>query len=99
MIRVAPLGVDDFCDERSAIPYLFFQLQLPASDSSRIQEIIHQPGHMTTLARDDVKRSFDRGVSPNPLLQQRRGGSNRRERVAEFMSQGCQKLVLATVGR
>src|SRR5882672_11482630 len=53
---------------------------------------------MTTLARDDGKRTFGGGVTPNLLLQQRRGSSNRREWVPQFMPQGCHELILATVG-
>jgi hypothetical protein len=85
VVRLAPLGVDDLGDKRSEIDQLFLELQLPTSDSRRIQEIIHQAGHMTALPRDDVKRAFDRGVTSNPLLQHGRGGRNRRKRVPQFM--------------
>src|ERR1700704_4605314 len=53
---------------------------------------------MTTLPHDDVNRSLGSGVTSNPLLQQRRGRSNRGKRVPQFMSQSRKKIVLATIG-
>ena len=77
---------------------LLAEFDLAPGDARHIQQVIHQPGHLLDLAVDHVpgplqlryRRTFD----TQDLRRIADGG----QRVAEFVGQHRQELVLAPVG-
>ena len=74
------------------------QLHPVVGDAPDIEQIVHEPGHQRDLSLDHVGDAVDDRIPLAAALHQRDGVADRRQRIAEFVGQHGQELVLATVG-
>jgi hypothetical protein len=76
---------------------LHLQVHQPTRHARDIEQVVHEFGHVLDLATDHLARGMDaRGVRGEH--QQLRRGADRGQRVAQFVRQHGEELVLATVG-
>ena len=94
--RLADL--DGVADDSYQIDALQAQLHPVVGDASDVEQVVHEPGHQPDLPLDHVRDAVDDRIPLAAAFHQRDGVADRRQRVAQFVGQHRQELVLATVG-
>nr|WP_229792281.1 hypothetical protein [Lysobacter bugurensis] len=75
------------------------ELDQAACHARHVEQVVHEGRDVADLAADDLARgAHARGILGNHA-QQLRGGGDRRQRVAQFMAEHGEELVLALVGQ
>lgn len=67
----------------------------PARHTRYIEQVVHQLGHVTDLARDDAGGLLYPGFVQMRQAEQFRRGVDRRQRIAQFMGEHGKKFILA----
>jgi hypothetical protein len=74
------------------------EFDLAAGDARDVQQIVDQRRHVAGLARDDLAGALHHRGIDIEVREHGRGRDDRRQRIAQFMRQHGQELVLALVG-
>ena len=77
------------------VQFLLGNLHQTACDARNIQQVIDQAGHVFDLAGDDVACLSNTLLAQSGHFEHLRGGADGGQRVAQFVRQHRQKLVLA----
>lgn len=79
------------------IEHFHVELDEPLRHARHVEQIVDQAGHVLHLPRDDLARFTDAPRIAGRGAHQLRGARNRRKRIAQFMRQHREKLILALV--
>ena len=90
-------GLNRLADDRTDIHRLAFQVELSLGDARYLEKVVNQPRHVLYLAVDHLAHLDQHRIVRSVALQNRDGGPDRRERVAELMRQDRQKIILPPV--
>ncbi len=93
-----PEGICSGSGERNQVKRLRAKLNRSTRDSRNIQQIVHQPSHVTHLSFNDVARPPHPVVIGGRSSDQFVRGSDGSQGIPKFMRQGGQKFVFLFVG-
>ncbi len=77
---------------------LFAQFQLAFGDSSGVEQISQQQRHVRRLALDDLVAPAQLRFGHLRRARDAHGLTNRRERIAQFVRERGEELILAAIG-
>ena len=90
--------LDGAVDDRRQRHPLSAEVELVAGNPAHVEQVVHQPDHLTQLPLHHRAGLGDRPALPAGQPQDLQAVADRGQRVAEFVGQGRQELVLAAVG-
>ena len=90
--------LDRVADDLYQIDALQAQLHPVVGDAPDVEQIVHEPGHQPDLPINHLRDAVDDRIPLTAAFHQRDGVADRRQRIAEFVGQHRQELVLAPVG-
>src|SRR5690349_5560951 len=85
-------------DCRLKIDDLVLELDLTLADTADVEQIVEEPRHLVNLALEHRVQRFVRGVASCSASQHLGDVANRRQRIAQFVTEHCEKLILAAIG-
>ncbi len=92
-----PARLDAVPDDLGEIDFLALQDDLSPHDPGNIQKIVHEARQMARLAIDHRARPVELRVAGRMQAQDLHGAADRRQRIAQLVSEHREELILALV--
>ena len=80
------------------IDALAAQLQAIVGDAADVEQVVHEPGHQCDLTLDHLRHAIDERIRLRAAFQERHRVADRCQRIAQFVRERRQELVLAPIG-
>src|SRR3954470_19552148 len=93
-----PARLDRARNRRFKIYDLVLELDLPLADSTHVEEIIEEARHLMDLTLQHRVQRFMGRIASGRASQHLDDVPNWRQRIAQFMAEHREKLVLAAIG-
>jgi hypothetical protein len=97
LVDERPVGFDRLFQELADRDRASLQRDLPAGHARHLQQVVEKTGHVPDLAFDDPVDLLQVGFRGRDQAQDRVGGANRRQRIAQLMGECGEKLLLPQV--